>query len=76
MMHCPFCKSAAQTRTSRYLSEKVRQIYYQCTSVVCPASFRAMESVDKIIQSPADTDLAEDTFIVTESDKTRKQRFY
>lgn len=76
MMYCRFCKSAAHTRTSRYLSETVKQIYYQCTSVVCSASFRAMESVDKIIQSPAQTDLAEDTFIVTESDKTRKQRFY
>ncbi|MGU6060557.1 ogr/Delta-like zinc finger family protein, partial [Klebsiella pneumoniae] len=23
MMHCPFCKKSAHTRTSRYLSENV-----------------------------------------------------
>ncbi|MEY1566824.1 ogr/Delta-like zinc finger family protein, partial [Escherichia coli] len=31
MMHCPFCKTAAHTRTSRYLSENVKQRYHQCT---------------------------------------------
>ncbi|HBX9993045.1 ogr/Delta-like zinc finger family protein, partial [Klebsiella pneumoniae] len=25
MMHCPFCKKSAHTRTSRYLSENVKQ---------------------------------------------------
>ncbi|EIW8772453.1 transcriptional regulator, partial [Klebsiella pneumoniae] len=25
MMHCPFCKKSAHARTSRYLSENVKQ---------------------------------------------------
>ncbi|MCW4543411.1 ogr/Delta-like zinc finger family protein, partial [Klebsiella oxytoca] len=28
MMHCPFCKKSAHTRTSRYLSENVKQRYH------------------------------------------------
>ncbi|EPL2173842.1 ogr/Delta-like zinc finger family protein, partial [Klebsiella pneumoniae] len=27
MMHCPFCKKSAHARTSRYLSENVKQRY-------------------------------------------------
>lgn len=76
MMHCPFCKSPARTRSSRYLSEKVKQSYYQCTNIVCSASFRAMTAVDKIIQSPALADLSDDEFIVCESGKIKKQRFH
>lgn len=76
MMHCPFCKSPAHTRSSRYLSERVKQSYYQCTNIVCSASFRAMMAVDKIIQSPALADLSDDEFIVCESGKIKKQRFH
>ncbi|PLO63289.1 hypothetical protein CWN49_28180, partial [Klebsiella michiganensis] len=28
MMHCPFCKKSAHARTSRYLSENVKQCYH------------------------------------------------
>ncbi|HFZ9329736.1 TPA: ogr/Delta-like zinc finger family protein, partial [Salmonella enterica subsp. enterica serovar Java] len=27
MFHCPFCKKTAHVRTSRYLSENVKQRY-------------------------------------------------
>ena len=29
MFHCPFCKTSAHARTSRYLSENVKQRYHQ-----------------------------------------------
>ena len=73
MMHCPFCKCPAHTRTSRYLSETVKQLYYQCTNVMCSATFRTMESVDSVIQPPSNTDLAGDEFIAAHSGKARKQ---
>ncbi|HBT8314912.1 ogr/Delta-like zinc finger family protein, partial [Pseudomonas aeruginosa] len=40
MMHCPFCKKSAHARTSRYLSENVKQRYHQCTNIECSATFR------------------------------------
>ena len=52
MMHCPFCKKSAHARTSRYLSENVKQRYHQCTNIECSATFRTLESVDGIIRSP------------------------
>lgn len=54
-MLCPLCQCPAHTRTSRYLSGTVKQIYYQCTNVLCSATFKTVESVDKVIQpSPLD----------------------
>ncbi|MBJ9085827.1 MULTISPECIES: ogr/Delta-like zinc finger family protein [Citrobacter] len=73
MMHCPFCKSPAHTRTSRYLSETVKQLYYQCTNILCSATFRTMESVDSVIQPPSVTDAEGDEFIAAHSGKVRKQ---
>lgn len=32
MMHCPYCKSAAHTKSSRYMSEQVKERYHQCTN--------------------------------------------
>ncbi|HEY4438271.1 MAG TPA: ogr/Delta-like zinc finger family protein [Lelliottia sp.] len=74
MMHCPFCQCPAHTRTSRYLSGTVKQIYYQCTNVLCSATFRTVESVDKVIQPPSTTTDTDDHLICTQADKTRKQR--
>lgn len=51
MFHCPFCKSTAHTRTSRYLSENVKQRYHQCTNIECSATFRTIESVDGVIRA-------------------------
>lgn len=52
MMHCPFCKTAAHTRTSRYLSENVKQRYHQCTNIECSSTFRTIESIDEVICPP------------------------
>jgi len=73
MIHCPFCKQAAHARTSRYLSESVKHRYYQCTNLLCSASFRSMESVDSIIRPPAEGGEADD-FIKAESGRARTQR--
>lgn len=72
-MLCPFCQCPAHTRTSRYLSGTVKQIYYQCTNVLCSATFKTVESVDKVIQSPSATTDADDPFICAQSEKVRKQ---
>ena len=47
MFHCPFCKKTAHVRTSRYLSENVKQ----CTNIECSATFRTIESVDGVIRA-------------------------
>nr|HCI8850918.1 ogr/Delta-like zinc finger family protein [Klebsiella variicola] len=39
-------------RTSRYLSENIKQRYHQCGNVECSATFRTLESVNGIIRSP------------------------
>ena len=54
MMRCPFCQNAAHVRTSRYLSDTVKQSYHQCVNVFCSASFRTLESLDKVISPPAE----------------------
>ncbi len=50
MMHCPFCKKSAHARTSRYLSENVKQRYHQCTNIECSATFRTTEAIDEVIR--------------------------
>ncbi len=40
MFHCPFCKTSAHARTSRYLSDNVKQRYHQCVNIECSATFR------------------------------------
>ncbi|KFX10045.1 regulatory protein, partial [Pectobacterium parvum] len=50
MMHCPFCGHAAHARTSRPLSENVKQRYHQCRNIECSATFRTLESIEEIIQ--------------------------
>ncbi|EMJ8867252.1 phage late gene regulator [Klebsiella quasipneumoniae] len=46
MMHCPFCKKSAHARTSRYLSENVKQRYHQCTNIECSPTFHTIEAID------------------------------
>ncbi|HCM9456367.1 ogr/Delta-like zinc finger family protein [uncultured Enterobacter sp.] len=59
MFHCPFCKKTAHVRTSRYLSENVKQRYHQCANIECSATFRTIESVDGVIRAaPEKTDPA------------------
>ena len=54
MMHCPSCKKSAHTRTSRYLSENVKQRYHQCTNIECSATFHTIEAIDEVIWPPAE----------------------
>ncbi|SKC18382.1 Ogr/Delta-like zinc finger [Kosakonia radicincitans] len=53
MFHCPFCKQPAHVRTSRYLTENLKQRYHQCTSIECSATFRTTETLDAVIRRPA-----------------------
>lgn len=53
MFHCPYCKRPAHTRTSRYVSENLKQRYHQCTSLECSATFRTSETLDRVIRQPA-----------------------
>ena len=53
MFHCPFCKTSAHSRTSRYLSDNGKQRYHQCMNIECSATFRTLESIDGVTRSPA-----------------------
>ncbi|HDX9050104.1 DNA-binding transcriptional regulator [Yersinia enterocolitica] len=55
MMHCPLCRTAAHARSSRYLSEKTKERYHQCTNINCSCTFATHETVDRIIVAPGET---------------------
>jgi hypothetical protein len=52
MLRCPLCRSASNTRTSRYILDQTKEAYYQCTNIECSCSFKSVESLDKIISQP------------------------
>ncbi len=52
MMHCPYCKSAAHTKSSRYMSVQVKERYHQCTNLDCSCTFKTNESITKVITEP------------------------
>nr|WP_154899239.1 ogr/Delta-like zinc finger family protein [Serratia ficaria] len=52
MMRCPLCTHSSYTRTSRYVTERTKEVYYQCQSLSCSCTFKAIESVDKILSHP------------------------
>lgn len=52
MFKCHHCKHVAYTRTSREMSDRTKERYYQCTNVNCSATFATMESVVKDIATP------------------------
>ena len=52
MFHCPICKYAAHTRSSRYLSENTKERYNQCQNINCGHTFKTMESFDGSIMKP------------------------
>jgi hypothetical protein len=52
MMHCPYCKSPAHTKSSRYMSEQVKERYHQCTNLDCSCTFKTNESITKVITAP------------------------
>ncbi len=52
MMHCPYGKSPAHAKSSRYMSEQVKEHYHQCDNLDCSCSFKTSESITKVIISP------------------------
>jgi len=52
MMRCPFCRSGAYTRTSRYLTEQTKEAYYQCQNIDCSSTFKTRESIEHVIRQP------------------------
>jgi hypothetical protein len=48
-MHCSFCKNAAHTKSSRYMSEQVKELYHQCTNLDFSCTFKTNESITKLI---------------------------
>ena len=44
MMRCPNCGQAAHVRTSKYMSENVKESYLQCQNVYCSTTFKTHES--------------------------------
>jgi len=49
---CPFCLQISHCRSSQYLSDSVKRIYYQCKNLDCSCTFTALENVEKIISKP------------------------
>ncbi len=52
MMKCPLCNHASHTRTSRYLTSGIKEVYYQCQNLTCSSTFKTIESVEKILSQP------------------------
>lgn len=52
MFRCHHCKHVAYTRTSREMSDRTKERYYQCTNVNCSATFATLETVEKDITTP------------------------
>ncbi|WP_420837713.1 ogr/Delta-like zinc finger family protein [Arsenophonus endosymbiont of Bemisia tabaci] len=38
-MRCPVCKNTAHIRTSRYLTNKTKEFYYQCQNIAKRLNF-------------------------------------
>ena len=45
-LHCPHCHQPGQRRSSRPVTDTHREIYYQCTNVVCEHTWKASETYD------------------------------
>ncbi|MBO2007149.1 ogr/Delta-like zinc finger family protein [Serratia marcescens] len=52
MMRCPLAHSPRLYCTSRYITERTKEAYYQCQSLTCSCTFKTVESVDKILCQP------------------------
>ncbi|MDA5565469.1 ogr/Delta-like zinc finger family protein [Cobetia sp. MMG027] len=51
-MRCPVCNKPAHTRTSRYITQTMKEAYYQCQNIACSCTFKTVESLEKIISAP------------------------
>lgn len=48
-MGCPNCGATAHIRTSRALSNKSRELYFQCTDETCETVFKGVLEVVSIV---------------------------
>ena len=55
MFHCPLCKYAAHTRSSRYLSENTKERYNQCQNINCSHTFVTHETFVRSIATPKES---------------------
>ncbi len=74
MMRCPVCRAASHIRSSRYLSEQVKEAYYQCQNLQCSSTFKSVESIDRIITRPPEPEIAP-VALVTQPDKRVLNRY-
>ena len=58
-MHCPNCGKASHTRSSRYIGDGLKELYYQCTNVHCSATFRTREEFVNWISKPDNSPMTE-----------------
>nr|WP_193162993.1 ogr/Delta-like zinc finger family protein [Enterobacter ludwigii] len=59
MFKCHHCGHAAHTRSSRSLSNKTVERYYQCQNINCSATFGTKEFMDKEFVTPNRKNFAE-----------------
>lgn len=45
-LRCPHCKCRGQRRSSREITETHRDIYYQCSNLLCGHTWKASETYD------------------------------
>nr|WP_241673406.1 ogr/Delta-like zinc finger family protein [Ewingella americana] len=48
-MRCPLCTHVSYIRTSRYITDKTKEAYYQCANLDCSCAFKTIESISKVI---------------------------
>jgi len=52
MMHCSYCKSPAHVKSSRYMSEQVKERYHPYINLDCSCVFKTSKSITKVITAP------------------------
>lgn len=53
MMHCPHCKDRAYARTSKYLSDLLREVRYCCRNLDCGCIFVCTLEAVRIVSPSA-----------------------
>lgn len=52
MLHFLNCKSAAHTKSSRYMSEQLKELFHQRTNLGFSCTFKTSENITKVITAP------------------------
>lgn len=56
LFKCPHCRSIARVRTSRELSELMREAYFQCSNIVCGHVFKTYVEVVETVSPSSQPD--------------------